>query len=379
MLYVMSALVSSAYWPGISGAATSPRWAVLAIVPWLIRWQRPTIVHWIGTLFMSWAFLTMAWNPAPLDGISTLFVLLIGAACFCLGDQLLDLRRIWIGAAIGIGFSSVAAIAQYFGYRGIAGLMPIHGLFVNENYMTEAAALVLVALVAERMWAWVPCVLPALLLGQGRGGLLAAAVPFLLKYRKKPLVLGVAAVAAAGAIAVVTLHKDPGSTPERLVIWWSALHGVNFFGHGIGSFWTQYPAFDLRGAHYGMPENAHNEFITIAFEMGMPGLILALAFVVSLAVGPLSTARMVFIAFLVEACFAFPTRLPTTAFLGMVAAGGAVWNCYLVHNLADVRRALGRALRSTGFRAGNANAFPRRQNHAVRSQIPGIPRLEGAQ
>lgn len=377
MLY-LAGLASALYWPGISGAATSPRWAVLAIIPWLITWQRATIVHWIGALFVAWAGLTMAWNPAPLDGINALFLLLIGAACFCLGDGLFDLRKIWIGAGIGIGLSSVAAIAQFFGYRGIAGLMPIHGLFVNENYMTEAAALVLVAVISERLWYLVPCVLPALLLGQGRGGILAAAAPFLIKYRRHPLALAAIATAIIGTVAVVTLHKDSGSMPERLQIWIGALHGVNFFGHGIGSFWTQYPAFDLRVNPPGNPETAHNEFITIAFELGVPGLILSVAFVWALVMGPLSTARMVLIAFLVEAFFAFPAHLPTTAFLGMVAAGAAVWDCYLVRNFADVRRALGWALRAAAVRGVGAKAYPRRQDHAVRPPIPRIPSLKGA-
>jgi hypothetical protein len=378
-LLYLAGLASSIYLPGISGAATSPRWAILALIPWFLRGQRATIAHWVSAAFVLWAALTMAWNPAPLDGVGALFPLLIGAACFCLGDQLFEFRPIWIGAAIGIGFSSAAAIAQTFGFTGIEGLMPVHGLFVNANYMAEAAGLVLVAVLAERLWWCLPCVLPALLLGQGRGGIVAAAAPFILKYRRQPLVLAGAAAALVLVIGYASFMKGQDSTTERLLIWQSALHGVNVFGHGIGSFWTQYPAFDLRINPPGNPETAHNELLTAAFETGIVGAALLTAFFAILAIGPLTTERMVLIATLVEACFAFPFHLPTTAFLGLVAAGGCVWSAYLVRDVA-----YGRGNHRGHWRANERLPTFRRPSlagaadYAVRPSVPRISNLKGA-
>src|SRR5580698_8856828 len=109
MTAVIAFLVSAMYWPGVSGAATSSRWAVLAIVPWLLREQELTAAHWFGAAFLGWSILTLAWHPAPLDGINAICLLLILTACFLLGNQLSSLRLIIIGAALGITMSSAVA------------------------------------------------------------------------------------------------------------------------------------------------------------------------------------------------------------------------------------------------------------------------------
>lgn len=366
----LAALVTSVYWPGIPGAATTPRWALLAIVPWLLRDQKMTPAHWFGLTFLLWAATTMLWNPAPLDGVGAIFVCLIWAACFCLGNQLGSLRPVYAGAAVGMGAVSLVALDQsIFNDRMLAGLMPVHGTFVNANYMGEAAALILVAVVAERMWWALPLVLPALALSEARGAILAAGIALAVHFRSHWREFLVVGALAGLAVALFTFYKDAASTPERLVIWQSALHGLTVFGRGIGSFWTQYPAFDLRLHPASFPENAHNEFLTIWFELGLVGLVIALGFCLTLA-GPLDTSRLVLIALLTESCFAFPLHLPATCFIGMVVAGYAVRSRYLLRNLAFSRRLAG-----IGWRAASRPAiwfFLSRHgdaNHAVRSPL----------
>ena len=338
-MLVLSFLATALYWPHVEGAVTTPRWALLAIVvPWFLHEQRLTAVHIAGGAFLAWAALTMLWNPAPLDGMGALLTLFVLAVCFCLGSQLSNLQPLYIGAALGITVSSIIAVVQFAGFHPLLTITPVSGLFANGDFMAEAAALVLVAVVSERIWWAVPGLLPALVLPFARGAALACAVALLVHFRgRKGFWFLLCAVPVA--VALYALVKgDDGAIADRLFIWRSAFDGITLFGHGVGSFWSTFPLYDLRFVPLRTPEFAHNEFLNVAFELGIVGLVLFAVFCLML-IGPLDTPRLVLIALLVESCFAFPLHEPTTAFLGMVVAGYAVWNRYLLRDLvAGCRR-----------------------------------------
>jgi hypothetical protein len=98
---------------------------------------------------------------------------------------------------------------------------------------------------------------------------------------------------------------------------------VNFWGHGLGALGSNFALF--AHATDPMPVRnafAHNDFLQIAYELGVPGLVLILAFVglVLKAGGP---ERYIFIAFIVEANLAFPSHLPTTGAIAATVAGVA--------------------------------------------------------
>ncbi len=110
------------------------------------------------------------------------------AGLFCIGSSLTSLRPVYIGMAAGLSLSSVAAIAQVYGWTGVDQFSVPGGLFINPNFMAECAVMVAVALVAERMWWWLPAVLPAALLSTSRGALVGgaiAAVVWLWTYPKR--------------------------------------------------------------------------------------------------------------------------------------------------------------------------------------------------
>ena len=351
-------LASSVYVPGWSGAATSSRWAVLAIVPWLLRDQEQTAGHLWGRLFLLWAAVSMIWSPAPFDGINALALLLILAACFCFGSQTANLRSIWIGAALGLTISSVITVFQYYSVHVVNSNTPIAGLFVNGNWLAEATALVVVALVAERLWWLLPGLMPALLLPDARGPVLAVAVALAVHFRRQWRLLAPIAIGGLGLVLAYSWHKyGGGSTEERWMIWRSVIAGVVPFGHGIGSLLSVYPHYDLRVHPLSTPDQAHNEFLTVAFELGIPGLILFIGWCVTLA-GPLDTVRIVLICLLVDGCFAFPLHTPTAAFLGMVAAGHAMRNRYLLRDFV-VRR------RGTGLSRMASARVPKEPAHAI--------------
>ena len=368
--YAFAFLVSTLYWPGVAGAATTPRWALMAlVVPWLLREQPLRASHVAAAVFAIWAAFTLIWTPNRFDGIGSLLVLFVLACLFCLGSQTRDLRRVYIGFALGVTVSSGFAVAQYLGYAPFGTLTPVAGLYINRNFMAEAAALVAIALVCERLWWFIPGLLPAIILPEARGALLGLAVALAVQYRAHwRILLPVAAVAVLG-VAYWTIIKLGGSDAERSLIWRSAAHGITLFGHGVGSFWSTYPSFDLRINPASSPEHAHNEFIDIAFELGLVGLVLFCIVCLTL-VGPLDTVRLVLIGLLVESCFEFPIHMPSTAFLGMVVAGHAVRDRYVLRDLVNHWRGIGPArMENEGLYGLGGYPDLGGPRHAVRSQV----------
>ena len=318
-MFGLGLLTAAAYWPGVFSPAVTPRWAILWLaVPILLLWrpvpQRIALAHVLGALFIGWAAVSVAWSASAFDSVGATFILILLAACFCLGQNA-NLRPLYIGAALGLAISSGVAIVQAIGWHDARP----PGLFVNPNLMGLGAALVVVALVSERIWWALPLVAPALILSGSRTAIVAAAVPLAVKWARGPSLLILAAV------AVFCLIGRHGSIQERLDIWSGSLAGFSWLGHGAGSFWVAYRDFDPRIAPTGFPEHAHNEFLTTLFELGPIGLALLVAFIASLW-GQITTARLVLIAFVLEMMADAPLHYPLTAMLGAVAAGGAARN-----------------------------------------------------
>jgi hypothetical protein len=154
--------LATAYCPFIHGAPTTPRWLLLAavvpislIVALLVgRTIKITAAHVVGTVFIGWAALSLAWSSAPYDSVGAIWQLLLLAGCFALGSLIDDLSPFFAGAAIGLGISSVLVLIDVStGWRieDIAGSLapfPPAALFGNKNYLAEMAALVLVGMYA---------------------------------------------------------------------------------------------------------------------------------------------------------------------------------------------------------------------------------------
>ena len=355
MLGVVGFLATALYWPGVSGAATTPRWSALfLLVPWIIRGDRiknASPYVWGGAFFL-YAVASLCWTPQLLDGIQQVFLLMILASLFWFGSEINNPRPLYVVSTIGVSLSSAVALLQFSGFHPVPDFGPDwapSGLFVNPNFLAEAAALLVVAAAAERMWWALPILAPALILPQARGAILAVAVAALVKFRSVRWLI-IAGIALALSYVAAHMITDYGSS-ERLAIWQSAVNGLTVVGHGIGSFWSSYPPFDLRVSPNSYPEHAHNELLHIAFELGLPGVICALGFCLSLC-GPLNTPRLVLIAFLTEACLAFPTHLPATAAIGLILAGYAVRDRYLLRDSVLFRRVCVRVGSALGGRPG---------------------------
>jgi O-antigen ligase len=309
------------------------------------------------------AALSVFTSPVRYDSIGALVLtVILPAVCFLLGSQAATLRPLFIGAALGIGISSIIAIAQEFGWDGLPHMSDIPtGLFVNRNYMAEAAVLVAVGLIAERQWWFVPLVLPAALLPCSRGALLAFYVAVLvMSWRRLHWAVGALLVAIPAFFVYGVLVHGTASLHERWEIWSDAIDGLQWAGTGIGSFWTKNNLY-----HGQTPVHAHNDYIELLAELGPVGLVLLVAMAWNL-LGTLGTGRIVLIAFAAEAVFGFPAHLPATLALGAVCAGYAARDRDLVRNFSWARRRIGApGLSRIRIWQGDVAGDGRRPNHAV--------------
>lgn len=333
-LFAFGLALMAAFWPGIAGAATTPRWIVASLLgfAWLnlppSPWSGPGT---IGALLLGWLALSLSWSAGALDGVDIAMKLALAGIAFSVGMAIDDLRPLFAGSAIGLGICSVVAVAQALGFHAIPSIDDAPaGLFVNPGRLGAAAALVIVGLVALRMWRLelILPVLPGFFLAGSRGAMLAmlaglCVVPF--SKRARLVAIGLALAVAAAALAVKGLDM---SASERLWIWRDTLSGVTFLGHGLGSFRELYPTYlDAFAKSWTMtsaptrPEHPHNELLWLLFEGGVPALLLAGLFCVSLWRASAHEVRSVLVCLAVLGQFAMPLQDPASLVLCAVVAG----------------------------------------------------------
>ena len=347
----------------------TPRWIVLScLVPALLLYrQQPVAVtraHVAGLAFILWAAMTTFWSVAPLDTLNALWqVAILGAICFLLGSQSSNLRPFFIAASVGMALSGAASVAQLAGWIDMPAINVPSGLFVNRIPMGEAAALVLVWLVAERMWWWALLPLPALVLSGARGAMLALGIGLVATLWRRPSWLIGCLLAAAMALLGYGLLTHPTATMvERWDIWRETVSGINVIGNGFGAFGGVSHALQLDNT---VPQHAHNDALELLWETGLIGFCLVLIFMRQL-MGPISASRLVLIVFIIEGCFGFPLYLPATLCVAAVAAGHAVRDRAVVRHFARIGRTVGHQGRTgTKLRQGHGTAYARGAGYAA--------------
>ena len=317
-LGVLAFVVSVAYWPGILGQTTTPRWVALAIGLALVSRLDPRKVEpkilCLLSLGLAWAAVGLAWTPDRLAGMLQLFYFGTFGLAFIAAAGEADFDGIMTGFALGIGVSSTLAIPQVFGWSPVVEFNVPAGLFFNREILAELAAPVAVWAVLRRSPLAVLPLLP-LALCQSRVGVLSAALGLLYAWkartRTKVLALSILAVAASASI----LWLGPGklySGEERMAIWRAAAAGMTLFGRGIGWFQHAHPLYDT----------AHSDGLQAFAEFGVGALFwLAIPALIFWRKRGSDVERAVLAAACVEAAVSFPLHTPTTGFLGAVVAG----------------------------------------------------------
>lgn len=314
------------FWPGIAGAATTPRWAFLAVVVPAVLWFRQikniTLAHLLLGCFLAWGGVSFFWGTVGYDWALTYAHFLMMAGLFVIAAEMKSVRGMIAGATVAMAVNSAVCYAQIQGWQGLGQLVKPGGLFLNRNVGSETAALLLIALVYKRMWWGIPLVLPSFIMQNNRGAtaaLIVVAALALLRTRPKILVAVVSVAAAFVSLHYIKYWDGP--VDERFSIWFDTIDGYRWLGHGLGQFYGTYPSVATRIDTLAQrPDHAHNDLLELGYELGI-GFVFVLAFVRSIWRNSLATEKAVLIAFAVEGMFGFPLYMPTTAAIFAVVAG----------------------------------------------------------
>ncbi|MBI3898118.1 MAG: O-antigen ligase family protein [Gammaproteobacteria bacterium] len=267
------------------------------------------------TLFWMWLGLSLLWTPVP--GTSDLNFWWVGSVALVFWAYTLspERERIWFYAsrliALGALALSIHGLVQLF----VLQQRP-HGPFINLHSYAALLMLILLPLCAHLLTALharkKPLVVHGLGIGifiiafaiaatQGRGtsiSLLVSTVILLsLAVRtvgRRPVVVLIGVLVAAYVVAnlvqsgdvvskLSTLGDPEAAGSTRFLIWrgsWNLLKDSPWWGVGLGLYYLVWPP-------YRHPDDstlgffAHNDYLQIWIETGLPGLLLWLAVLVS--------------------------------------------------------------------------------------------------
>ncbi len=305
LLGIFGFLVAIAFCPWLEGSAASPRWAILAIGPWLLlddtapRLSRNLVLL---LAFIAWCAITLVWSPSRYDGVGELCQLFIALGVFLLGERVENPRTFYAGFAIGI---FAAALFGVFG--------------PDLDLLGEAAAVALIACICAEAYGIALLMAYPLWLSGSRAAVVALLVVTTMALYKHSRRVGIA-VGLCGCLIVLLLVMlgSYAANAERFSTWIDTLNGLSFQGNGLGSFYDTFAhwASRLDILQGRRPEHAHNDLLEIVFETGIIGGVFALG-IAAAAVSSLSVERYVIICVFVCAFFGFSLHMPAT--LGMAA------------------------------------------------------------
>ena len=324
------------------------------VSPLALFWVRlsPLPPLWVLGVVLGWATLSLTWTTVFDDGILELSKLAVIAGCFALGSACGDLRSFYTGSAYGLAISSGIAILQYLGYDVVQTTqivadtgphrLPPSGLFINPDFLGEICIVVLIGLVAYRLYWTTMLVLPGLILSQSRTAMVAAAICVLAyvvpRAKWKSFLAIPLLIAIVYAISPYKWHVLT-TGGGRLDLWIDTVQGLSFWGHGVGSFYTTFIKYatHVDTFHY-QPDTAHNDYLQFIFEFGFPAALVMAATLSVVWWQAFEPERLVLLAFAVIAMFAFPLHNPATAAVFGIVAGYAARNWHTVGDYLDLGR-----------------------------------------
>lgn len=224
------------------------------------------------------------------------------------------LRDFYIAFAIVCTLSSALAVAQaLFGWYPFRVWLDYQapGLFFNPVHAGLTLAIMIVALVANRLYWFIPALAPGLYLAHSRGAWAALGIGLLAARFRNPLWLLVLVLALGVAYSLYPNSSDL----QRLQIWRAAWINLTLWGHGPDSFLNMYIAGPAGAVQ---PQFVHNDYLQTVFEYG----VLALIPFTAIAYAAAHTSARdwpTLITFLFMATFSFPMHMPLILAIGTVA------------------------------------------------------------
>ncbi len=333
-LVTLAFLLSIAYWPGISGGSTTPRWALLSVfIPFLLMFHRVplTVGHLCGIFFLGYAGISIAWAPYLQFALNAYWQLILMAGAFAIGSSLTSLRSVLIALGLGFAVNGMFVIMQGiwwnpWHYLETPGNPNIVGSFINGNLLSECTAITLIGLAAYRVWWLALLQLPAIILpwtnGTPRGPIVAIAVALIawLWTRRPIIATHIAGLLMICGILVIGGHND--SVYQRYNFWIDTIKGINtWWGHGIGSYYITFPEYsEHSNTLISRPENAHNDWLEYIYELGIG--VIPLIYLIGIALrSNKEPERLMLLGAITISVVGFPLHMPTGQFMAALTAG----------------------------------------------------------
>ena len=282
-------------------------WIVHQMRVGAIAFLRNRLIPIVG-FFLGWAGLSLWWAPYKNPSVQWFISLLMYTVLFGVvlqGVRTSQQARQVIGVLVGMGiFEGVLGITQYVWL----GEARARGTFFNPNFFAtyEVATLsIVLGLLSDVprsgttkwqrifLWSTAAIMFCAFMVAQSRGALVAlvTAVTFIGCYRFGKVAIVILIVSlAAGAMVPNPLRQrmvdvstqDPYAF-SRIDIWKNSIERIVDRPLGIGLGMYKYSSFKYRFSiepnivRYGKrAESAHNEYLQMAVELGLAGLLIFL-------------------------------------------------------------------------------------------------------
>ena len=309
--------------PLMPAGATVPRWAFLSVVcaTLLFKIEIP-LGAW---LLMGYVGL-MAWvAPVGYEAAFLYWHFLLYAVLFLYAWKLNGLRSVAIGVGLAMAANSALVLYETFFHHVMPSTIPdAGGLFYNHNLASETAAMAAALAIGYRLWWLLPGLVPTLALGSRAPVLALGVAGCVALWRRDRFWALMTFLSGALAMAVLWSYRTNGlgTLGDRIGVWQDMLPHLSLFGHGLGSFIVEFPLWQ----HHSPPldtryENPHSDPLQIAYELGLPGLLLMGGLLWRMAWVKRGPEWYCLLVFLVEGCVGFSLYEPVTGALAALCAG----------------------------------------------------------
>lgn len=334
IFFVLTAFVV----PVMPAGATVPRWAFLSVVcaALLFKIELPLgvwpLIGYMGIMALV--------APIGYEAAFLYWHFLLYAVLFLYAQRSGEMRSVAIGVGLAMALNSVVVLLQVNGFTWIPVTIPntAGGLFYNRSLSSDTAGMAAALLVGYRIWWLVPGLLPTLIYGSRTPILALGVAGFAALWTRDKFWALMTFLGAALCVAVIWSYRNNGmeTMEERIGVWQDMLPHLSILGHGLGSFITEFPAYQQHSATLGYRyENPHNDFLQIVYELGVVGFVLVLVLARRMAQVKRGPEWYCLLVFLVEGCFGFPLYEPVTGGLAAFCAGRLFIGCAPLRDLFD--------------------------------------------
>lgn len=268
-------------------------------VPHVFRtWQMRVFTLLYGLAMLSYFTIGLNYTPA-LTYTSMLLLLLI---TMTIVDTQKRLRNTAIAMVASLAFASLYVIREWQVYHSVYAGLRASGITGDSNYFSASAVIALPIayflaskeesrLVRLFSVGSLLVILVATMLAASRGGLIGLGVAAtFIAIRSRRRVLALLAIASGLTLFLVFAPNspldrflNPGygdrlAVDARMAAWTAGARMIQahpMYGVGVGNFKAMMPQF--AGPEIDYAEIAHNTYIEMAAEMGIPGLLLFLS------------------------------------------------------------------------------------------------------